>query len=35
MYLVCFDGVLGDLANPKGRAGHYLGCADEMGARMA
>ena len=35
VYLVCFDGVLGDLANPKGRAGHYLGWADDVGARMA
>ena len=35
VYLVCFAVVLGDLANPKGRAGHYLGWADDVGARMA
>ncbi len=35
VYPVCFDGVLGDVANPKGRAGHYLGWADDVAARMA
>ena len=35
VYLVCFDAPLGDLANPKGRAGHYLGWADNVDARMA
>ena len=35
VYLVCFDALLGDLANPKGRAGHYLGWADDVDARMA
>lgn len=35
VYLVCFESHLGDLANPKGAAGHYLGWADDVAARMA
>jgi predicted GIY-YIG superfamily endonuclease len=35
VYLVCFESPIGDLADPKGAAGHYLGWADDMAARMA
>ena len=35
VYLVCLDALLGDFANPRGRAGHYLGWADDVDARMA
>lgn len=35
VYLVCFESPIGDLANPKGAAGHYLGWADDVAARMA
>lgn len=35
VYLVCFEAPIGDLANPKGAAGHYLGWADDVAARMA
>jgi predicted GIY-YIG superfamily endonuclease len=35
VYLVCFEAPIGDPANPKGSAGHYLGWADDVDARMA
>ena len=35
VYLVCFDARIGDVSNPKGAAGHYLGWADDVAARMA
>ena len=35
LYLVCFETRIGDLTNPKGAAGHYLGWADDVDARMA
>ena len=35
VYLVCFESPIGDVANPKGAAAHYLGWADDVAARMA
>jgi predicted GIY-YIG superfamily endonuclease len=35
VYLVCFDRAIGDPANPKGSASHYLGWAEDVEARMA
>ena len=35
VYLVCFERPIGDPANPKGSAGHYLGWADDVDARLA
>ena len=35
VYLVCFERPIGDAANPRGSAGHYLGWADDVAARMA
>ena len=35
VYLVCFESAIGDSANPKGSASHYLGWAEDVDARMA
>ena len=34
VYLIHFDKPLGDLANPRGLAQHYLGFTDDLDARM-
>jgi hypothetical protein len=34
VYLVCFERQIGDDANPKGSASHYLGWAEDVDARM-
>ena len=33
-YLICFERQIGDAANPKGTASHYLGWAEDVDARM-
>ena len=33
-YLICFERQIGDAANPKGTASHYLGLAEDVDARM-
>ena len=35
VYLVCFEPPIGDSANPKGSASHYLGWAEDVDGRMA
>jgi len=35
VYLVCFETPIGDSANPKGSASHYLGWAEDVEPRMA
>ena len=35
VYLVCFERAIGDPANPRGSARHYLGWADDVDTRMA
>ena len=34
VYLLCFERQIGDAANPKGTASHYLGWAEDVDARM-
>ena len=34
-YLICFERQIGDAANPKGSASHYLGWAEDIDARLA
>ena len=34
VYLICFERQIGDAANPKGSASHYLGWAEGVDARM-
>ena len=35
VYLLHFDEPIGDLGNPHGQAQHYIGWADDVGARLA
>jgi putative endonuclease len=34
IYLIHFDNPLGDLANPRGQAQHYLGYTEDLEARL-